>query len=103
MTRPYGLLVEDIKVNNTGGGVAFWLTWRMRMEPAGRVLPIPGTATPVGDHVWIRCDDPFGEQELDLKAEAQGLRQMFIDRGMHPSAMRVMRRPTALDGTEGGQ
>lgn len=100
MTRPYGLLVEDIKVNNTKGGT-FWLTWRMRMEPAGRVLPIPGTATPAGDQVWIRCDDPFGEEELDLKAEAEQLRQMFIDRGMHPSAARVARRPAALDQEAG--
>src|SRR5690606_30938337 len=95
-----GLLVEDIKICNTRQGSDFWLMWRMRMEPAGRVLPIPGTATPAGDHVWIRCDDPTGQEDLDLRAEAEQLREMFIARGMHPRAMRVVRRPAALDEEE---
>lgn len=99
MARPYGLLVEDIKVLNTRQGHEWWLTWRTRMQPAGRVLPIPGTSTPAGDHVWIRCDDPFGEEELDLKAEAEDLREMFVARGLPPTAIRVVRRPPALDGS----
>lgn len=96
-TADWGLLVMDIKILACREGMDWWLKWRDRFESSGRVVVVPGTSTPQGDHVWVRCDDPYGEEEWDLKAEATDLRQLFIERGIPASALKVTRRPAALD------
>lgn len=96
--RPYGLLVMDIKILACREGMDWWLKWRRHAEPTGRVLVIPGTSTPQGDHVWIRCDDPYGEEDWDLKEEANNVRRMFMEFGIPASALKVTRRPASLDG-----
>jgi hypothetical protein len=57
MTAPrasYGLLVKDITILASNQGADWWLKFRDRYEPPGRVTAIPGTATPQGDHAWVR-------------------------------------------------
>lgn len=96
MTAPrYGLLVKDIAILASTQGMDFWLTFRDRYEPTGRVTAIPGTATPQGDHAWVRCGDP--ETGEDSKQGAEDLRQMMIERGVPKSAVLVRRTPAGVE------
>lgn len=87
----YGLLVKDIKILACRQGVDWWLTFRSRFEPSGRVIPIPGTATPQGDHAWVLCGDPVDGS--DSRAEAQELLDLMVANGVHKAALKVQRTP----------
>jgi hypothetical protein len=91
----WGLLVKDIVVLSTRQGVDWWIEFRHRFEPIGRITTIPGTSMPQGDHVWIRCGDPEGDGS-DSQSEAEWLRESMVGHGLPKTAVTVCRRPKSI-------
>lgn len=88
----WGLLVKDITILSIGGtGADWWLRFRDRYEPHGRVIHIPGTATPQGDHCWVVCGDP--EDGSGSREGAENLRDLMVTNGVHKNAIAVRRTP----------
>jgi hypothetical protein len=90
----YGLLVKDIAILACRQGMDWWLSFREHHEPSGRIQPIPGTATPQGDHCWVRCDGSPEDGETS-RAHAEWLRDHMVSRGVPKSAVLVKRTPKA--------
>lgn len=78
--------VKDIVILVSTQGVAWWLTFRHRFEPMGRVVSIPGTATPQGDYCLVACDN---------REEAESLAEHMVTFGGVPrTAVRARRAPS---------
>lgn len=97
-TQPdWGLLVKDIVVLTSRQGLHWWLEFRHRYEPSGRITVIPDTSTPQGDHVWVRCGDPEGDGS-DSHSDAEWLRESMLGNGLPATAVTVCRRPKSIGG-----
>lgn len=72
------LEVNEAKVLATGCGVSWWLEYRARFEPIGRVEVI--TASIGGDRVEVLCDD---------REHADWLLAHAIGNGIPRSALKV--------------
>lgn len=99
MTARYGLLVKDIGILASTQGADWWLTFRGHFEPVGRVVPIPGTASPQGDWAWVKCGDP--DDGSDSREEAAWLRDHMVKQGVPQSAVAVRREPADLASLHG--
>ena len=91
----WGLLVKDIVILSTRQGMDWWIPFRQRFEPIGRIIVIPDTTVPQGDHVWVRCGDPDGDGS-DSRSDAEWLRKQMLDNGLPATAVTVCRRPESI-------
>lgn len=93
----YGLLVKDIVILTSRQGADWWVPFRAHFEPIGRVISIKGTASPQGDHAWVRCGDP--EDGSGSREDAESLRDNMIDNGVPRRAVVLRREPADLAAT----
>lgn len=76
--------VKDIVILSSRQGSDWWLAYRHRYEPIGRIVHIPGTAAPQGDHCRVLCDD---------REHAEWLAAHMVEHGGVPRTA-VKARPT---------
>lgn len=72
--------VNEAKILATRGGAAWWLEFRCRFEPTGRIEVV--TASIGGDLVKVKCDD---------RDDANWLLGHAVSRGVPRSALKVKR------------
>lgn len=63
--------VNEAKIFATTGGVAWWLAFRQRFEPIGRIEVV--TASIGGDRVRVECDDRHHADWLKATAQENGV------------------------------
>jgi len=79
--------VKDIVILSSRQGSDWWLAYRDRYERIGRVTPVPGTATPQGDHCRVACED---------REHAEWLAAHMVEHGGVPrSAVKARAVPTS--------
>ena len=78
------LEVNEARIWATDQGAQWWDTWRIRMEPVGRITVL--THSLGGDLVRVACDS---------KPDAEWLRDHMTGfAGIHASAVKITRRET---------
>ena len=81
-----GVEVNECKVLATTSGAEWWIAFRNRFEPAGRIKIL--TASIAGDMVHVACED---------KTHAKELVDLMVDNGMPKTATRIC---AALEGEQ---
>ncbi|MEV4179911.1 hypothetical protein AB0J28_00510 [Streptosporangium canum] len=85
--EPWCVEVKDIVILSSRQGVDWWFAYRSRYEPIGRIVHIPGTAVPQGDHCRVLCDD---------REHAEWLAAHMVEFGGVPkTAVKACRMPKA--------
>lgn len=73
-----GVEVNECKVLATTSGAEWWIMFRHRLDPTGRIKIL--TASISGDRVHVACED---------KAHAKELVDLMVDNGMPRTATRI--------------
>ena len=81
----WGVEVNEIKIltytGTTDDARTRWILWRSRMDRTDRVTVLEGMSI-AGEQIHVACDN---------RDDAEQAKAMFIDWGIHPSALKVAR------------
>lgn len=72
--------VNEARIFATTGGASWWVAFRQRFEPIGRVEIV--TASIGGDRVRVKCDD---------REHADWLKATALDNGVPVAAVKVVK------------
>jgi hypothetical protein len=93
-----GVIVNEASIHSSGisraRGADAWWFWFRKSQHESRIIDIPGTCTPVGGYVFVRCDSI---------ADARSLVELMRERGVPAAAARAtqsrtFKRSTTVDG-----
>jgi hypothetical protein len=74
----WGVEVNECAINAVHTAAEWWAIFRIRFEPTGRITTL--VVSLGGDRVHVACDG---------RTHADELMAMFIERGIHKSALKV--------------